>query len=293
MEKIAVLGLGRMGQGIALRLIQCGYSVWVWNRSQTKAAALLRAGAIWAESPAAAAAKTSVVISIVADDPASENVWLGPQGALKNMSPGSLAIECSTLSSAHVTRLAAAALQRGITYIDCPVTGLPEAAAAGQLTLLVGAAQEDLEQAVPLLRSFSASIRHFGPVGTGTAYKLMINLMGAVQIAALAEGIALSERLGLNREVVIAAVEASAAASPQVIRYARRMAEKSFLQDPVFTLGLRLKDATYGLALANLAGSPARLGEVAANWFNTASQPNPNIDEAAVIDVMSAPPDEL
>src|SRR5450631_814260 len=140
MEKIAVVGLGRMGQSIAFRLIACGYQVWVWNRSQTKAAALLNAGALWAESPAAAAGEASVVIAMVADDPASETVWLGPQGAMKNMSPGSLAIECSTLSSAHVTRLAAAAQQCGITYIDCPVTGLPEAAAAGQLTLLVGAA---------------------------------------------------------------------------------------------------------------------------------------------------------
>jgi len=287
MEKIAVLGLGRMGQGIALRLIQCGYSVCVWNRSPDKAAALLNAGASWMESPAAAAGAATVVIAMVADDPASENVWLGPQGAMKHMNPGSLAIECSTLSSAHVTRLAAAALESGITYIDCPVTGLPEAAATGKLTLLVGAAPEDLEKANPVLQAISVAIRHFGPVGTGTAYKLMINLMGAVQIAALAEGIALSERLGLDRETVIAAVENSAAASPQVIRYVRRMAEKSFSPDPAFTLGLRLKDATYGLALANLADSPARLGEVAANWFHTASQPNPNIDEAAVIDRMT------
>jgi len=186
-----------------------------------------------------------------------------------------------------VKRLAAAALERGLIYIDCPVTGLPESAASGQLTLLVGAEQEDLERVGPILRWMSGIIRHFGPVGTGTAYKLMINLMGAVQIAALAEGLALAERLGLDREVVIAAVENSAAASPQVVRYARRMAEGIFSDHPAFTLSLRLKDATYGVSLGKSTGSPVRLGEVAASWFAIASETDANRDEATVINVMT------
>ena len=286
METIAVLGLGRMGQGIAFRLIQSGYRVYVWNRSRVKAAALLAAGAIWAESPAAAARYTTVIFAMVADDAASEAVWLGTDGALSHMRAGSFVIECSTLSAGHVKRLATAAVKRGLTYIDCPVTGLPEAAATGQLTLLIGAEQEDLERIGTVLSSISCVIRHFGSVGTGTAYKLMINLMGAIQIAALAEGLAQAERCGLNREVVIAAVENSAAASPQVIRYARRMAERSFSDHPAFTLGLRLKDATYGVSLANSVGSPVLLGEVAASWFATASGTDANRDEATVIDVM-------
>lgn len=286
METIAVLGLGRMGQGIAFRLIQKGYRVYVWNRSRAKAAALLDAGATWAESPAAAAQYATVIFAMVADDAASEAVWLGADGALSHMSIGSFVIECSTLSASHVKRLAATAVKHGLTYIDCPVTGLPEAAAAGRLTLLIGAEQEDLKRVGAVLRSISTAIRHFGPVGTGTAYKLIINLMGAVQIAALAEGLAQAERLGLNREVVIAAVENSAAASPQVVRYVRRMAERSFSDHPAFTLGLRLKDATYGVSLANSIGSPALLGEVAASWFAIACETDADRDEAAVINVI-------
>jgi 3-hydroxyisobutyrate dehydrogenase len=286
MKTIAVLGLGRMGQGIALRLIQTGHRVYVWNRSGAKAKALLDAGAIWAESPAAAALDATAIFAMVADDAASEAVWLGKEGALNHMSTGSFVIECSTLSAGHVKKLATAAAQRGLSYIDCPVTGLPESAASGQLTLLVGAKQEDLERVGPLLRSMSGVIRHFGPVGTGTAYKLMINLMGAVQIAALAEGLALAERLGLDREVVIAAVENSAAASPQVVRYVRRMAERTLSDHPAFTLRLRHKDAGYGVSLANSVGSPARLGEVAASWFAIACETDADRDEAAVIDVM-------
>lgn len=286
METIAVLGLGRMGHGIANCLVRKGYRVLIWNRNRAKAADLLDAGAIWAESPAAAAREATVVMAMVADDIASEAVWLGNEGALNAMAMGSFVIECSTLSAGYVARLAAAALERGLIYIDCPVTGLPEAAEAGQLTLLVGAEPKDLECIGPILRSMSGAVRHFGPIGTGTAYKLMINLMGAVQIAALAEGLALAERLGLDREVVIAAVENSAAASPQVVRYVRRMAEKNYLDHPVFTLGLRLKDANYGVLLANSAGSPASLGEVAASLFAAAAKAGANRDETAVIDLL-------
>ncbi|HEV3412091.1 MAG TPA: NAD(P)-dependent oxidoreductase [Puia sp.] len=286
METIAVLGLGRMGQGIAICLIRKGYRVLVWNRTRAKAAGLLEVGAIWAESPAAAAHEAPVVIAMVADDIASEAVWLGNEGALNAMAMGSFVIECSTLSAGYVERLAAAALERGLIYIDCPVTGLPEAANSGQLTLLVGAEPEDLERAGPVLRSMSGVIRHFGPVGTGTAYKLMINLMGAVQIAALAEGLALAERLGLDREVVIAAVENSAAASPQVVRYVRRMAEKNYADNPAFTLDLRLKDASYGVLLANRVHSPAPLGEVAASLFAAAAKAGAGRDEASVIDIV-------
>lgn len=291
METIAVLGLGRMGRGIASCLLKAGYRVIVWNRSAGKAAPLLQAGAIWAESPAAAASNAAVVIAMVADDQASEAVWLLAEGALAHMRSGAFLVECSTLSAQYVRQLATAAEERGVHYIDCPVTGLPEAAAAGQLTLLVGAAPETLEQVRPVLTSFSRVIRHFGPVGTGTDYKLLINLMGAVQIAALAEGIALAEQLGLDKTTVMTALEHSAAASPQVVRYIHRMANRDYMDDPNFTLSLRLKDATYGVALANSAGSPAPLGEAATAWFARACNQDPkkgHSDEAAVVDAVVA-----
>jgi 3-hydroxyisobutyrate dehydrogenase len=255
----------------------------VWNRTPEKAASLLNSGAIWAETPAEAARGAFAVIAMLADDTASSAAWLGPQGALDQLAAGSFAIECSTLSISHVERLAAAATARGLRYIDCPVTGWPEAAAAGKLTLLTGADPADLEAVRPVLASLSVTIRHFGPVGAGTAYKLMINLMGAVQIAALAEGLALAERLGLDRETVIAAIENSAAASPQVIRHTRKMAERNFSSDPPFTLALRYKDALYGLALAESVKSPVPLGATAARCFARATGAGPDRDEATVI----------
>ncbi len=125
-------------------------------------------------------------------------------------------IECSTLSHDWVLELSGEAQRRSLSYIDCPVTGLPDMAAAGELTLLVGAATEDAARAQPVLDAFSKQTIHFGPVGAGTVYKLMINLQGAIQIASIAEGMAIAERAGLNLATVADAIASGQAASPQV-----------------------------------------------------------------------------
>ncbi len=147
------------------------------------------------------------VVTMVADDEASRAVWLGKDGAAATMKAGALAIECSTVSYDHALDLARELRGRGLIYIDSPVTGLPDAAASGKLTLLVGADPADLENARPYLAPLSTTIRHFGGVGTGTVYKLINNLMGAIQIAGLAEGLAIAEQAGLDMKLVLEAIE--------------------------------------------------------------------------------------
>ncbi|MGC4035031.1 MAG: NAD(P)-dependent oxidoreductase [Chitinophagaceae bacterium] len=286
MQRIAVLGLGNMGRGIALSLLRSGKTVIVWNRSKEKAGSVIQEGAQWAESAVAAVKDADAVIAMVADDIASDEIWLGKHKVLDSLQQGVFVIECSTLSMNHVKRLSGEAIKRKLVYIDCPVTGIPEVAATGQLTLLVGAMKQNFEKALPLLQSFSKSVRYFGGIGTGTGYKLMINLMGAVQIAALAEGIVMAEKLGLDMETVAATIETSAAASPQVVRYVRRMAEKNFLQDPAFTIGLRYKDADYAMQLAGEIQMNAKLGATAKSWFADALSEYKNSDEATIVDVV-------
>ena len=286
MQSVAVLGLGKMGSGIALSILRSGRTVIVWNRTKEKAKQVLDAGAIWANSPAEAASQADAVIAMLSDDIASQEIWLDKNGAMSSMKSGAFVIECSTISLDQVHRLDAAANQYKLKYIDCPVTGIPDAAALGQITLLVGASKENLESCEPLLQSFSKAIRHFGEIGKGTGYKLMINLMGAVQIAALAEGIAMAKKLNLDMETVIASIETSAAASPQVIRYARKMAENSISKIPAFTIELRHKDAMYAMALADEINVPAKLGSVAKEWFASAKEKYNNDDEAALINLM-------
>ena len=257
MAKVAFIGLGRMGHGMAGRYLDAGFTVAVWNRSKAKAEDLIARGARWATSPADAADDADAVVTMVADDEASRAVWLGKDGAATTMKPGALAIECSTVSHQHALDMARELRGRGLIYIDCPVTGLPEAAAAGKLTLLVGADAADLERANLILRRSATSIRHFGAVGTGTVYKLINNLMGAMQIASLAEGIAIAEQAGLDMNLVAEAMATGAVASPQVIRHSKRMVARDF-SGASFTAALRHKDAAYAVALAEslLADAP-------------------------------------
>src|SRR5436305_1388092 len=168
MPRVAFIGLGRMGHGMAGRYIDAGFDVTLWNRSRAKAEDLIARGARWASSPADAAIDADAVVTMVADDEASRAVWLGKDGASATMKAGALAIECSTVSHAHALNLARELRGRGLIAIDCPVTGLPDAAAAGKLTLLVGAGPADLEKARPFLVPLSTTIRHFGDVGSGT-----------------------------------------------------------------------------------------------------------------------------
>lgn len=249
---------------MAQRLMQAGHELVVFNRTRDKASALVGDGARWADSPRDAASGAEAVFVMVSDDLASRTVWLGPDGVLAaDVQPGGFAIDCSTLSHDWVLELSAAARARGLRFLDCPVTGLPDAAAAGRLTLLIGADRADLDAAEPLLLPLSVDRLHFGPPGAGTAYKLIINLMGAVQIAAAAEGMALAERAGLDLDQVARAIASGQAASPQVVRNSRRMADGDHARDIVFSGRLRRKDATYGVRLAEKLGLDAPLGRAA------------------------------
>ncbi|MBR0895383.1 NAD(P)-dependent oxidoreductase [Bradyrhizobium tropiciagri] len=288
MPRVAFIGLGRMGHGMAGRYLDAGFTVAVWNRSKAKAEDLIARGAIWATSPEDAAIDADAVVTMVADDEASRAVWLSKDGAAATMKAGTLAIECSTVSYQHTLEMARELHSRSLIYIDCPVTGLPEAAAAGKLTLLVGADAADLDKARPFLAPIGSTIRHFGAVGTGTVFKLINNLIGAVQIASLAEGVAIAEQAGLDMQLVAEALASGAIASPQVIRHSKRMIDRNF-SGASFTSALRHKDADYAVRLAEtlLPGVPVSRAALAA--YDKAKAHAPDGDEGQMIEIVSRP----
>jgi len=288
MPRVAFIGLGRMGHGMASRTIEAGFEVSVWNRSKAKAEDLIARGALWATSPADAAIDADAVITMVADDAASRSVWLGKDGAGTTAKPGTLAIECSTVSHANALELARELRGRGLIYIDCPVTGLPDAAASGKLTLLVGAEPADLERARPYLAPLSSAIRHFGGVGSGTVFKLINNLMGAVQIASLAEGVAIAEQAGLDMKIVAESLATGAVASAQVIRHSRRMIARDFA-GASFTAALRHKDVAYAVALAETLLPGVPVGRAALAAYDAAKSFAPDDDESRMIELVSRP----
>jgi len=321
MATIAFIGLGRMGVGMAGRLLAAGHQLRVYNRTASKADALIRAGARLCGTPAEAAREADAVISMVADDSASRAVWLGPEGILTARASradggaaptasaarraaaegqssgdtaaeatGPLAIECSTLSHDWVCELAGMARGHGLRYVDAPVTGLPDTAAAGELTLLVGAAAADLDAARQVLSAFAQRVIHFGGAGTGTAYKLIVNLLGAVQIASAAESMALAERAGLDLRVVADAIATGQAASPQVIRNTRRMVAGDHDRNITFTPRLRLKDVKYALQLARKLELGVPFGGLAAHSFeHLCATGHADENESNVIDFAREP----
>ena len=249
MPRVAFIGLGRMGHGMAGRYLDAGFAVAVWNRSKAKADDLIARGARWATSPEDAAIDADAVVTMVADDEASREVWLGEGrrggdhegGHARDRMLDGLACACAR-DGARAAR-ARPDLHRLSRHRSA------EAAAAGKLTLLVGADPADLEKARPYLAPIGTTIRHFGAVGTGTVFKLINNLMGAVQIASLAEGVAIAEQAGLDMKLVAEALSTGAVASPQVIRHSKRMVARDF-SGASFTAALRHKDAAYAVALA-------------------------------------------
>jgi 3-hydroxyisobutyrate dehydrogenase len=257
-----------MGSGMAARMLAAGQEVTVFNRSPEKASELVAAGATLADTPRAAAQGAEAIIAMVADDDASRATWLGADGALAgDPAPGAFAVECSTISRPWVVELAKHAAARGLRYVDAPVSGLPDAAAAGTLTLFIGADAADLEDAEPILEPLCSNIVHFGEVGAGTAYKLIQNLLGSIQIAATAEALRTAELAGMDLVTVVDTLSRGGVASPTVIRMSKLTLDGSHYRDIAFTAALRLKDTGIGVELADSVGAPAALGHTALDIF--------------------------
>ena len=244
--RIAFLGLGIMGGGMARNLLAKGFPLTVFNRNADKAKTFAAEGAQIAASPREAAAQSDVVISMVADDNASRALWLGENGALAVAKPGTTCIECSTVTVNWVRELAAAAGQKQCALLDAPVTGSKIQAAAGELNFLVGGDSAALEKARPVLAAMSKGIVHLGPTGSGALVKLVNNFVCGVQVASLAEALAMIERSGLDRAKSLEVLANGAPGSPLFKAVSVRMTAPDFT--PNFLLALMAKDLGYAIA---------------------------------------------
>ena len=251
---LAWIGLGAMGTPMAHNLLRAGHALTVFNRTASSCEPLRAAGARVARSPEDAAREADVLLLCVSDDRAAEAVLLGPESgdddkaAIHGLRPGCLVIDCSTISPATSRRLAAALAERAIRYLDAPVTGGTEGAQAGTLSVLVGGDARDLERARPLLQVLGGAITHFGPVGAGQEAKAVSQVLVAGSYAAVAEALQLAERLGLDRQHVVAALKGGAAGSWALEHRSSQMIHDHY---PLgFKLALHRKDLAIALAAA-------------------------------------------
>lgn len=268
--KVAVLGLGIMGAGMARQLLNAGLQVTVWNRTPARAAPLVAAGAGHAATPAEAADGASAVIAMVADNDASRDAWLGPQGALAAMAPGAVAIDSSTLDPHWIESLAAAMGEAGIDFVEAPVTGSKVQVESGALRFFVGSDPAALAKARPLLDIMGNGVIHLGPAGSGAVMKLANNFLAGVQAAAFGEAFALLEAKGLDLAQAVDVLRTGAPGSPMVGLMAQRMLAGDY--EPNFLIPLMAKDLRYAGALLASAGIDSAIAAAARARFEAAEQ---------------------
>jgi len=260
-----------MGSRIAHRLVEAGHDLVVWNRSPEKAA-----GLVATNSPAEAAQQADAVFLMVSDPQALLEVTAGPDGVLAGATPGTTLIQMSTVGPSDVTRLASS-LPEGVELLDTPVLGSISEAEAGTLKVFAGGSAELVEKWTPVLSSLGP-VLHVGPVGAGTAAKLVANstLFGVLSV--LGEALALAEKLGLSQEVRFE-VLSTTPITAQAER--RREAFETGEYPRRFALELALKDAN--LISAAAEGIDLKVAEAVRKWFAEAVEDRAGQDDYSSI----------
>jgi 3-hydroxyisobutyrate dehydrogenase/2-hydroxy-3-oxopropionate reductase len=261
MATVGVVGLGAMGSRIARRLGDAGHELVVWNRDPAKAESLVAAGALAAATPADAARRAEAVITMVADPRALVDVTEGTDGVVGGLGEGTTLIQMSTVGPDSTSRLAA--LLPAEALLDSPVLGSVAEVESGTLSVFLGGAPEPVEHWLPVLSTLG-TVFHLGPVGAGTAAKLVANTTLVGVIGILGEALALAERLGLSRDAAFEVLGKTALAG-QAER--RRSAVESGEYPPRFALYLARKDADLILEEAAKTGLELRLTKAADEWL--------------------------
>jgi 3-hydroxyisobutyrate dehydrogenase-like beta-hydroxyacid dehydrogenase len=265
MSSVAVIGLGGMGSRIARRLLDAGHEVVVWNRTPGKAEPLIELGAAGAESPVDATRRAEAVITMVADPEALGSVAEGPTGVVAGASEATTVIQMSTVSPAATSRLQSVLEPTGASLLDSPVLGSLTEVESGTLKIFVGGSDELVERWTPLL-SVLGSVLRVGPVGAGTAAKLVANstLLGVIGV--LGEALVLAQKLGLERDVIFEVLAATPVAA-QAER--RRPAIESGEFPPRYPLRLALKDANL---ILEAAAAELKVTEAVREWLAEANE---------------------
>jgi 2-hydroxy-3-oxopropionate reductase len=251
---VGVIGLGIMGAPMARNLLAAGHTVVVHGRTPARVAALVEAGASAAPSPAALARGVEAVVTMLPDTPDVETVVAGPEGVLAGARPGLLVIDTSTIAPAAARALAARAGAVGVAFLDAPVSGGEQGAIAGTLSIMVGGDLAAYERAAPVFAALGRRVTHMGGPGQGQMTKLVNQVVGATTLAAVAEGVLLAARAGLDPAATVQALSAGAASSWMLTEQAPRMQRRDFA--PGFMIRLQQKDLRLALAAAAALGVP-------------------------------------
>jgi 3-hydroxyisobutyrate dehydrogenase-like beta-hydroxyacid dehydrogenase len=270
-----------MGLPMGRNLLKAGFPLTVWNRTRSKAEILEKEGANAANSPREVAAASDVTFTIVSDPPALEQVLWGEPGTLGGLRKGSVLIDSSTVSPALARRVSLACAERGADFLDAPVTGGTWGAEKGELVFMVGGKKEVLERVEPVLQAVGKRFFLLGPNGAGQTVKLAMNLILALEVQALAEGLELVARAGVPGERLIEVLQSSMGRAPVLDVKAPVILKRDFT--PSFPLRLMLKDIGLAMELANENGIRLPAGAAAHEAYSAVkAAAKSDVDYAAI-----------
>lgn len=271
MQRVGLIGLGAMGSPMARNVLKAGFPLTVWARRPQSAEELRAEGAGWADSPAALARVSDVVVLMVTNSPDVEALVTGSDGLLGEARDGLTIVDMSTIAPATSRAMAAACAERGVSFLDAPVSGGTQGAIAGTLTVMVGGDEGGYGRALPMLQAMGKNIFHVGPSGAGEVIKLVNNILVGVIAAATAEALVLGTKAGADVETMAKVVGASTGASWQLAnQFPLRAFNGSF--KPGFMTDLLAKDLDLALDLAGEQGVPLRLTDLARGLYEQVRQ---------------------
>lgn len=253
--RVAWLGLGIMGSRMAARLSAAGAAVVAWNRTaETARRWALEHSASWASTPAEAVTGAETCFSMVVDGDQVECLLLGPGGAADGAPAGMLCVDCSTIGAIAARRVGAGLAERGLAFVDAPVTGSSPRAEDGTLTIMAGGEPADVERAAPMLEAMGSLVVHAGPRGHGQLVKLVNNAVAAVNAAMVAEALVSARAAGADLDALVTVMAAGSGASAMLDLKAAPM--RAHDRTPLFRLAHMLKDVDLCLAESAAAGAP-------------------------------------
>ncbi len=265
---IGFVGLGAMGQLIVPRLMHAGHRVTGWNRSRDKAASLLEAGMLWAETPRAAAEQSELVFSIVTDARAVKTVALGKDGVVAGLKRGGIYVDMSTIEPDESRAIAAEFARAGSIMLDGPLSGSPITVVQGNASIMIGGDEATYERVKPVLLAIGPKVTRIGGNGLACQMKIAVNLLLMVEVIAFGEAVALAEKGGVARDLALDAMLKSVAASPVLGYRGPFILDGKMPEVPLADVTLQQKDMLLALNLGRTLGSPVPLAAAANEMMN-------------------------
>ncbi len=265
MKSIGFIGLGTMGEPMAANLLRKGYSVLAYNRTPGKEQQLLQLGGDVAVSPLEVAKRADVVITMISNDQAIEEIYFGADGILKGLKPGTTIIDCSTISPTLARRLANEVTDRFCDFIDAPVTGSKPAAIDGTLLFMAGGDKQTIDDHQDILLAMGREVIHMGERGSGATAKLAHNTIVGINLSGLVEGMAIAAKSGIDVSSFLRVVQSGGAASKQADLKGQKIIDHDFSVQ--FSLALMLKDLRLSSVLTDSLGVSTPMLEAAKSLF--------------------------